>query len=449
MTKNVFNTRKKISLSLATVALGSSALAHADDERYFIPQLLGAQYTLIQQHQDALNSPYAGPLSLHPDGDTARSHTFGAYLGVPLSTHLQFYFDLEMFKGEGVSGSTGLGGLTNGDVIRSGTATLGKRPYVARRYLRYVVPFGDETADVERALEQLPGKEFVHRLEFKLGTLAASDDFDKNRYANSTRTQFSNWSLFNNTAWDFAADTRGYSNGLVVGWINAGWALRYGVYQMPKEANGQALEWPIARARGENIELSWQPNVDGASVRLLVFRNIARMGLYREALAIAQASGQVPDIRADDKDGRRKFGYALNADLPLVDNGDTGLFARYGWSDGRKESFAFTEVDRSLSFGAQLSGTHWGRAQDHLGIGVVTNQLALDHRDYLAAGGSGFTLGDGRLNYGSERIVETYYLFQPVKFFSLSPDLQLIHNPGYNRDRGPARFAGLRAHLEY
>ena len=431
------------------VACGLATLAaYADDSADFVPQLLGTQYTLIDQHQDALRSPYSGPLSLHANGDTERSHTFGAYLGVPLPWHLQFYFDMEMFKGEGVSGATGMAGLPNGDVIRSGTANLGKRPYVARHVLRYTLPLSDETEDVAAAQDQLAGKEYTNRIEVKLGKFAVSDDFDKNRYANSTRTQFMNWALFNNAAWDFAADTRGYTNGLMLVWVNPEWTLRYGLFQMPFEANGQTLEWPLTRARGEQIEWSWQPQKDGFELRLLAFRNIARMGVYRDAIEIAQQNGGVPDIRADDQDGRHKYGYTANMELPLADNGDTGVFARLGWNDGRTESFAFTEADRTGSIGAQLSGTHWGRAHDQLAIAFAANGLSHDHRDYLAAGGVGFLIGDGRLAYAREQITEIYYAAEVMKHVTLSPDFQFVRNPGYNHDRGPARFLGLRAHVE-
>ena len=440
---------RKLRCLAACGCLGLAFGAHADEASLFVPQLLGAQYTFIDQHQDALNSPYAGPLSLNPRGDTEQSHTFGAYFGVPLTARLQFYFDMEMFKGEGVSGATGLGGLTNGDVIRSGTADLGKRPYVARRYFRYVLPLGAATETVGRAQGQLPGTQSVRRIEIKLGKMAANDDFDKNRYADSTRTQFMNWSLWNDSAWDFAADTRGYTTGAMLAWVDAGWTLRYGIYQMPREANGQTLEWPLTRANGQNLELTLQPNADGWALRLLAYRNTARMGVYRDAIAAAQGSGHPPDIVADDRDGRHKTGFALNGELPLADAGDTGLFARYGWNDGKTESFVFTEVDRTFSAGAQISGAHWRRAQDRLGIAFVSDALSADHRDYLAAGGSGFVLGDGRLNYAHEQIAEAYYAFQPVAHVTLSPDLQFIRNPGYNRDRGPAKFLGLRAHIEY
>lgn len=439
-------------LILAATLLASAA--HADDggddsPRAFVPQLLGAQYTGIDQHQYSLRSPYAGPLSLLPQGDTEQTHTFGAYFGVRLPAHLQFYADIEKFDGEGVSGATGMGGLSNGDVVRSGSVQLKKRPYFARRYLRYVIPLGDATHGVERGQDQLPGREADRRFEFKLGKMAVNDDFDKNRYSNSTRTQFMNWSLWNDSAWDFAADTRGYTNGFVAGYVDSAWTLRYGIYQMPTFANGQTLEWPLTRARGENLELTIDPQPDRWVLRLLAFRNTARMGIYREAIARSAANDQPPDIVADDRDGRHKTGYGLNLELPLADNGDTGLFARYGRNDGRTESFVFTEVDSDLQLGGQISGARWGRGNDRLGLALAIDGLSADHRDYLSAGGSGFLLGDGRLNYGTERIFEAYYSLQPVAHVWLSPDFQIVHNPGYNRDRGPAKFAGARLHLEY
>ncbi|HEX7370469.1 MAG TPA: carbohydrate porin [Rhodanobacteraceae bacterium] len=442
----------RFSLLLFLAACGAciSIVVRADEApRLFVPQLVGAQYTFIDQHQDALRSPYAGPLSLMARGDSEQSHTFGAYFGMQLPAHFQFYFDVEMFKGEGVSGATGVGAIVNGDVVHSGNAGLGKRAYVARRYLRWSLPLGDAKQSVERAQDQLPGTEASRHIEAKLGRMTPADDFDKNRYANSARTQFMNGAFFNTLAWDYAADTRGYTNGLLLAYVSPHWTLRYGAYQMPTHANGQTLAAPLKRARGEQIQLTLRQSPDSWALRVLVYRNIARMGIYQDALAVAEMTGKAPDIRADDRDGRRKYGYALNAELPLADGGDTGLFARYGWNDGHTESFAFTEVDRDASLGAQVSGVHWHRAQDRLGIAFDMDALSRNHHNYLAAGGSGFLLGDGRLDYAHEQVAELYYALQLLPHLTLSPDFQFIRNPGYNRDRGPARFLGIRAHIEY
>jgi carbohydrate-selective porin OprB len=192
-----------------------------------------------------------------------------------------------------------------------------------------------------------------------------------------------------------------------------------------------------------------QPIADGGILRLLAFRNIASMGIYDDAIAIALVQHATPDIKADDQPGRRKYGFTANGELPLADDGNTGLFARAGWNDGRTESFAYTEVDRTLSAGAQISGKHWGRPSDIVGVAAVTDALSSEHREYLALGGEGFTLGDGALNYARERIIEAYYNLAIVAHLTLGPDFQLVHNPGYNRDRGPARFVGMRMHVEF
>ena len=420
------------------------------------PMLLGAQYTYVLQHQTALDSPYAGPLSLRADGDTQPTHTIGFYGGWAPRAWVQLYLDTEKFMGAGVSNATGLGGLTNGDVVREGASTLKKTFYLARSYLRFMLPLGPEVTAVERGQDQLPGTEAATRLELKIGRLAVPDDLDKNRYAGSTRTEFMNWSLWDNTAWDYAANTRGYTDGIVLGYVSPGWALKYGIYRMPLFANGQPLERSLSIARGENLELTVSPAATGTIIRLLLFRNTARMGDYREALAIAADRGGPPDIVADDRNGRHKSGFGINLEQPLADQGETGLFARLGWNDGKTESFAFTEVDRLASLGAQLCGVHWQRRDDRLGIAIVVEGLAGPHRQYLQAGGAGFLLDDGRLDYGREQILEAYYrvgfgwnLGRSAVRLQLSPDFQYVVNPGFNTDRGPVRFYGVRMHLEY
>ena len=419
------------------------------------PLLLAAQYTFIEQWQTALDSPYAGQHSLLADGDRQATHTIGFYGGWAAASWAQLYLDAEKFMGAGVSAATGLGGPTNGDVIRQGVPGLKKQFYVARCYARFMLPLSGESAAVARAQDQLPGTEAVRRLELKVGQVSVTDDFDRNAYANATRTQFLNWSLWNNTAWDFAANTRGYTDGVVVGYVSPEWSLRYGMYRMPLYANGQTLE-TLLRARAQNLELTLSPPRPGTVVRLLAYRNTARMGDYAAAVARAAAAGTLPDVAADDAQGRHKTGYGVNVEQPLADGGDSGVFMRVGWQDGRSEDFAFTEVDREASAGGQLAGVHWQRPDDRLGLAAVVEGLSDVHRDYLAAGGSGFLLGDGRLDYAHEQILETYYRAQwgwspggLALRVQLSPDFQYIRNPGFNQDRGPVRFYALRLHLEY
>jgi high affinity Mn2+ porin len=418
--------------------------------------LLGTQYTFIDQNQSRLRSPYSGPLSLNPDGATEATNTLGIYAGwAPLSC-AQAYLDVEKFDGAGVSGATGLAGLTNGDVVREGATGIKKEFYVARLFARFMLPLGDATTSVDRAQDQIPGTEAASRLELKIGRMAVTDDFDQNRYAGAARTQFLNWSLWANSAYDYAANTRGYTNGMVLAYVSPAWSLKYGFYLMPEQANQQQLDYRSGLAHGQNLELKLSPWSSGPTVRLLYYLNTARMGIYQEALAAANATGTQPNIQADDRDGRQKHGFGVNAEQPLADNGDTGLFMRWGWNDGKTETFAFTEVDQQTSFGGQLSGVHWGRGNDRLGLAVASEGLSGPHRQYLQAGGCGFLLCDGRLTYGREQILEAYYRIEEIwpqkpgpVHWQLGPDFQDIDHPGYNRDRGPVHFWALRLHVEY
>ena len=430
---------------LLVCALTLTALRSATAQA---PQLLGAQFTVIVQRLLPFASPYSGPNSLTGSGDTEGTHTYGVYFGSRVTQRLHAYVDLEMARGAGVGHAVGLAGITNGDVIRQGSVDLGQGPYIARAFLRYALPLGRGSDTASRAMDQLPGTVPASRLEIDVGKLAATDFFDQNRYANSARWQFSNWALFNNTAWDFAADTRGYTYGVAVSWVHPRWTLALGSFAMPRFANGNVFDGNVARARGDNVQLTWQP-AHGPTIRILAYENHARMGDYAAALAQAQATGGAPDIVADDRPGRAKYGGALNLEQPLADSGETGAFLRMGWNDGHTEDFAFTEVDRHLSAGLQLTGARWRRAVDRFGIAGVLHGLSDGHRAYLAAGGKGFLLGDGRLNYGSEEILEAYYRAQIGPFAELGPDLQLIAHPGYNRDRGPASVITLRLNLRY
>ena len=418
------------------------------------PMLLAAQYTFMDQWQSPLDSPYQGLRSLHPDGDRQATHTFGFYGGWAPRSWAQLYLDTEKFMGAAVSGGTGVGSVSNGDVIHAGSAGLRKDFYIARLYARFMLPLG-EVAPVPRGQDQIPGTEASRRVEIKVGRMSASDDFDHNSFANAARTQFLTTALWNDSAWDFAANTRGYTDGVVIGYVSPEWSLKYGMYRMPLSANGQTLE-TLLRARGENLELTLGPLAAGTIVRLLAYRNTARMGDYAEAVSNAAVTGAVPDVVATDSQGRHKTGFGINAEQPLADDGNTGVFARLGWQDGRNEDFAFTEDDRVASGGGQLSGVHWRRPDDRLGVAAVIEGLSDVHREYLAAGGSGFLLGDGRLNYAHEQILEAYYRAQwnwspegVALRIQLTPDFQYFRNPGFNQDRGPVRFYALRLHLEY
>jgi hypothetical protein len=438
-----------------TCAAGTALAQGADSARAagdsgsarFRPMILGTQMNLIHQRLLPFHALYSGPNSLQNTADAKTSEAFGLYAGTQIAPRLEGYLDVEMIRGSGVGRTVGLAGITNGDVIRQGSADLGDGPYIARAFVRYTIGGGAARDTLARAMDQLPEVAREGRLEITAGKFALTDLFDANRYASSTRLQFMNWGLFNNTAWDYAADTRGYSNGIALNWAHPVWTLRAALMQMPLKANGNTFDSALDEAHGSNVELELHVPDAQTVVRLLAFRNEARMGLYSEALAVA--GGAAPNISADDKPGRFKYGWGLNLEQPIADGGETGAFFRYGWSDGAAESFVFTESDRHLSGGIQLSGARWGRPEDRFAIATVVDGLSTPHRRYLATGGLGFLLGDGALNYGEEQVVEAYYRVQCARYVQLSPDFQYIRNPGYNRDRGPVSVVGLRLNVRF
>jgi len=398
------------------------------------------------------HASYSGPNSLTAHGNAQNTHTYGLYFGSQVTSGLQLYADFEDARGAGISHASGLAGLTDGDVLRQGVANLGQGPYLARSYARYLIPIGAGRDTADRAMDHLHRAEPTTRIEIKAGKWALNDDLDQNRYASSTRYQFMDWGLWEDAAWDYAANTRGYTNGVLLGYVSPRWAFRVAAAQMPVFANGNTLDNDIKDAHGLNAELTVSPNSIGTVFRLLAYQNRARMGLYREAINVAAAHDTTPNIVANDRPGRVKYGFAFNLEQPLADSGNTGVFLRVGWNDGKTEDFVFTEADRHLSGGLQLAGMLWSRPDDRLGVADVMDGLSADHRDYLAAGGLGFLLGDGALRrYGPENIIEIYYRLQipHLSFAQISPAIQHIENPGFNEDRGPLYVYTIRVNLHY
>jgi hypothetical protein len=408
---------------------------------------LSGQVNVIYQWHPAFHAAYSGPNSLRPLREHATSLVATLYTGVAVGPRTEILFDLESAAGGGISQAFGLAGFTNLDVVRN--PALGAAPYIARGLVRYTIPLSAETEPSIRGPLDLLTALPVRRLSVALGKLGVPDFFDLNTAGSDSHLQFMNWSVDNNGAYDYAADTRGYTIGAVTEYRDRSWAVRWGEALMPKVANGIEYDWHVSQAHGDNVELELHRGVirghDGV-VRLLGYVNHANMGSYREAIdAFVAGRDSVLDITAHRRPGRTKAGIGVNAEQN-VGRGIT-VFGRAGVNNGHVESFAYTEVDRSVQLGLTWTAPPW-RQGDRLGMAFVTNGLAPDHREYLARGGLGFLLGDGALRYGRERILEAYYTYSVGLGLSLAADIQHIVNPGYNRDRGPVTVFAIRAHLE-
>jgi carbohydrate-selective porin OprB len=349
-------------------------------------------------------------------------------------------------QGVPLSELRGLGGFPNGEQQK----TSGPNPtlYRARLFLRQTWNHGGEKEAIESDANQLAGMVDKRRIVVTAGNLAVIDIFDNSSFAHDPRTQFLNWALLAHGAYDFAADARGYSWGAAIEYFYDDWAIRAGRFMQPAESNGLPLDTRIFTHYGDQIELEHAHTIGDqpGKLRFLAFRNKANMGGFRDALANAPNNGGVPDLSLVRKE-RVKYGFGINAEQNLTP--DTGIFARASWNDGASETFAFTEIERSLSAGAVMKGRAWNRGDDTVGIAFVRNGLSSAHRDYLAAGGHGAFIGDGKLNYRPESIVEAYYSVNVAKYAWITLDYQHIASPAYNADRGPVNVGSMRLHAQY
>jgi high affinity Mn2+ porin len=335
------------------------------------------------------------------------------------------------------------------DVVRN--PTLGTTPYIARGMLRQIIPLSHEMVEAERTPWYLATQVPVRRIELRFGKMGLNDFFDINDVGTDSHYQFMNWTVDDNGAYDYAADTRGYTVGLLAEYHDRNWAFRFEEALMPKVANGIDLEWNLRRARAENYEFEYHPKLWGSratAVRLLSFVNHANMGVYRDAINNYLA-GKTPTPEITNHPFRTtvKYGFGINVQQELSHS--LRGFARFGWNEGQHESFAYSEVDQTVEVGADYAGERWKRKSDKVGVVVVSNAIKADHQRYLALGGKGFLLGDGALNYGRENIVEGYYNAHVWRGLFAAFDLQHMNNPGYNRDRGPVLVPSLRIHLEF
>lgn len=404
------------------------------------------QTTLITQGYPAFRAPYQGVNSLPGAGRTRETWTVGAFFGWRLWDGGEFYFNPELAQGFGIGGTLGLAGFSNGEAQKGG-AEYSK--FRAQRYFfRQTFGLGGEQEDVADAANQLPGKRDIDRVTVTVGRFAIGDFFDGNSYAKDPRVDFMNWAMWASAAYDFPADLPGFTRGAVVELNRKDWAIRAGLFQVPSAPNSDVLTFKTGGAVVEFEERHTILSQPG-KLRVGVFANRGNTANYRNALGISEANPgiDINDIVPALRKERSKYGFYVNAEQQVAT--DIGIFARASWNDGQNEILSFTDIDRSVSGGVSIKGSYWGRPADTIGLGGAINGLSSAHRDFLAAGGKGLLIGDGRLNYGTERILETYYALTLNKAFTFTADYQLITNPAYNADRGPVSIFSGRLHGEF
>jgi hypothetical protein len=422
------------------------------------PYWVSGQANSIFQVHGHFHSPYQGVNSLIDDVETKASEVATLYLGYQLRANTRYNTDLivdfENAGGRGISQALGLAGETNLDVVRDPNLSI--VPYLSHGEIHEIIGLTDAMTDQERGPFALATKVPVRRFEIRIGKMSLPDTFDVNSVGTDSHLQFTNWTIDNNGAWDYAADTRGYTVGGILEYDDRVWSARYAIAAMPTVANGIDLDWAFSRANGQNWEFELRKGLfapllnskrEGA-VRVLSYVNHAHMGDYRESVQ-QYLAGKIatPEITQTERFGAVKYGFGLNTEQEVTDS--LRLFARFGWNEDQHESFAYTEVGQTILFGGDYSGHSWHRSNDKVGVAFVSNAIKRDHQNYLHYGGRGFLLGDGNLTYGRENILEWYYNAHLWHGLYGMVGGSQIENPGYNRDRGPVYVSTIRAHIDF
>ena len=416
-----------------------TALTDPESDRWEIH----GQTTFLPQGYPAFRAPYSGPNSLTPAPQAQETWSNSLFLNARLWEGGEVYYNPELLQGFGLNNTVGVAGFPSGEAQKSNF------PYphynTSRLFLRQTFGFGGEQEELASGPSQLPGKVDVSRLTLQAGKFAVIDIFDGNAYAKDSRKDFMNWSMWAPGAFDYAADKLGLAYGATAELNQKQWALRAGYFLMDAESNSNNFDTRVFQ-RGEyvvELETRYSLFSQPGKLRTIAWLNSANSGSYRDTLNNPALNLDISQTRI----GRIKYGYVINLEQALTD--EVGLFGRWSWNDGKTEIMAFTDIDASLSLGASIKGTRWGRPDDVIGIGGAINALSRDHRDFLAAGGLGPLIGDGLLNYRPERILESYYAFALNKQLTFTADYQFITNPAYNADRGPVSIFSGRLHGEF
>ncbi len=420
------------------------------------PWSLHFQFTNIIQSHPSFKSKYSGMHSFKSTEENGvMSISSSLFLGRKLWKGASLQINPEISGGVGMSDALGIASFPNGEVFRIDNPD--PKIYMGRLFFQQIIPLRNtQYQNGESDANQLAGKIPTSRLVINFGKLNMGDFFDDNRYAHDPRTQFFNWVLMDQGSWDYPANTRGYTQGLIMELIKPKWELRGSSTLLPDIANGPDMDYNWVKSNATTLEYvrRWNMNKHAGAIRGMLFYQTSKMPSYSNArkLLLDGDSSALSIIEGKEKApssyyGGSKHGFSISADQELTN--EIGVFARAGWNNGKHATWVFTEVDQSASLGATILGKSWKRPQDEIGIASVLGGISKDHRNYLKSGGYGFMLGDGDLNYGHELMFETYYKIQLHQYFSLTLDYQFINNPGYNKDRGPVHVLGVRGHVAF
>ena len=410
---------------------------------------LHGQTTYVHQGYPPFDAPYTGANSLTPRGQAKETWSGSAFLGVRLWSGGELYYNPELLQGFGLSETAGAAGFPNGEAQKS--SFVYPHYDTSRLFIRQTFGLGGEKETIESAYGQMADKKDISRVTVQVGKFSVHDLFDNNAYAQDSRTDFLNWSIWAAGAFDYPADRLGFTWGTAIELNQRDWAARAGYFLVGDEPNANTFDMALFKRGGyiSELELRYQMFSQPGKFRIMGWLHSTFSGSYQEAVDLTLTSPGLDATQAIEqtRTGRIKYGYVFNVEQAVTK--DVGVFGRWSWNSGTNEISAFTDIDASLSFGTSIKGTRWGRPNDRVGIAAAFNALSKDHRDYLAVGGLGILIGDGQINYQPEQVLEAYYAVSVGKGATVTFDYQNLINPGDNADRGPVHIFSGRLHAEF
>ena len=403
------------------------------------------QATNVTQGHPAFTSPYSGANSLYSGSNNNETSDVTLFAGLRLPDGGELWANPEIDQGFGLSNTLGMAGYPSGEAYKVGANT----PYfrLPRLFYRKTIDLGGTEQRIEAGANQFGRRLSENNLTVTIGKFSVVDVFDTNTYSHDPRSDFMNWSIVESGAFDYAADAWGYTYGASAEWTQSWWTLRGGLFDLSTVPNTTKLDPKFSQYEAVvEAEERHQWLGHPGKLKWLAFVNDGRMGSYANAVQLASQTGGTPQT-ALVRQRASQTGIALNFEQEVVT--DLGAFSRASKNSGRNEAFDFTEINESLAIGLSLKGARWGRMDDTVGLAAVENRLSSPAQRYFAAGGMGILIGDGRLNYAPEQIMETYYSVQASSHWFLTFDYQHVIDPAYNHDRGPVDIFGIRLHCAY
>jgi high affinity Mn2+ porin len=281
-----------------------------------------------------------------------------------------------------------------------------------------------------------PASESYGEWQIGFGKADVFSFFDQNAIADNEAQQFLNTAFVHNplldAGGDVGADKYGFQPGVRWAYVNESrkpltYGISVGVFGAGPAAHYQnTFSSPFSIVQLETRQRFLGGL--GGNYRLYFWRN-GRSTPFNNVL---------------DSTVEQRAGWGLSVDQRVSEA--VVLFARYG-----KETKGRVQFDRTITAGAEIGGEIWGRALDAVGAAAGILRTSAEFRvdaPTLDADGD-MTPDFGYVPDVSEKVYEFYYRYHVSKEFALTPDFQLIRNPGGNGAADSMKIIGLRAQVTF